>query len=66
MVIQTHDLCKYYGDESNLVKALEKVNLSVDKGELIGIIGKSGSGKSFFLKSLEKKIQLWFLIYLAQ
>jgi len=52
MVIQTHDLCKYYGDESNLVKALDKVNLSVDKGELIGIIGKSGSGKSTLLNML--------------
>ncbi len=52
MVIQTKNLCKYYGEGENQVKALDSVDLSVEKGELIGIIGKSGSGKSTLLNML--------------
>ena len=52
MVIQTKNLCKYYGEGENQVKAIDSVDLSVEKGELIGIIGKSGSGKSTLLNML--------------
>jgi len=32
MVIETKDLCKYYGDGNNRVKALDQVSVEVEKG----------------------------------
>ncbi len=52
MVIRTKDLCKFYGEGTNMVKALDNVNISVERGELIGVVGRSGSGKSTLLNML--------------
>lgn len=40
--------------KKHYIKALDDVNLSIDKGEKIGIIGKNGAGKSTFLKILSR------------
>ncbi|HHX66779.1 MAG TPA: ATP-binding cassette domain-containing protein, partial [Gallicola sp.] len=45
-LIYTESLEKYYGSETNIVKALDKVEFSINKGEFLGIMGASGSGKS--------------------
>ena len=45
-VIQTYDLVKNYIVGSQSVKALNGINLSVEKGEFISIMGPSGSGKT--------------------
>lgn len=51
-ILETKELCKYYGEGENLVKAVDKVNISIGQGEFVTIVGKSGSGKSTLLHML--------------
>lgn len=51
-ILETIDLKKYYGEKPNIVKAIDGVNLTVQKGEFLGIVGTSGSGKSTLLNML--------------
>ena len=51
-VLETRDLKKYYGAGDTLVKALDGVDLQVENGEFVAIVGTSGSGKSTLLHML--------------
>ncbi|MDG6218490.1 MAG: ABC transporter ATP-binding protein [Candidatus Thermoplasmatota archaeon] len=51
-IISTENLYKTYGVGNTRVDALKDVNISIDKGEYIAIIGPSGSGKSTFMNML--------------
>lgn len=51
-VLKTQGLKKYYGSGENQVKALNGVNLEVERGEFLAIVGTSGSGKSTLLHML--------------
>lgn len=51
-ILETKELCKYYGEGENLVKAVDKMNISIGQGEFVTIVGKSGSGKSTLLHML--------------
>ena len=51
-VLRTENLKKYYGTGSNQVRALDGVNLEVERGEFLAIVGTSGSGKSTLLHML--------------
>lgn len=45
-IVRVENLSKTYGSGENLVKAIDDVNLKIEKGEFIAIVGPSGSGKS--------------------
>ena len=51
-VLETKDLKKYYGFGDTQVKALDGVDLTVENGEFVAIVGTSGSGKSTLLHML--------------
>lgn len=51
-VLKTINLKKYYGSTPNLVKALDGVNLDIEEGDFVSIVGTSGSGKSTLLHIL--------------
>ncbi len=51
-ILQAVGLKKIYGKGENAVRALDGVNLSVEQGEFVAIVGTSGSGKSTLLHML--------------
>ena len=48
-ILQVENLSKHYGKNEQLVKALDEITFSVEKGEFVAIVGASGSGKSTLL-----------------
>lgn len=51
-IVRAENLVKYYGSGDNLVKAVDHVELSVNKGEFVAVVGTSGSGKTTLLNLL--------------
>ena len=52
VILETKQLCKFYGTGENQVKAVNQVNIQIQQGEFVAIVGKSGSGKSTLLHML--------------
>ena len=52
IILQAKDLKKYYGKGETEVHALDGVNLEIEAGKFVAIIGTSGSGKSTLLNML--------------
>lgn len=51
-ILKVKNLEKTYGDKNNLTHVLNGINLSIKKGEFVGIMGSSGSGKSTLLNCI--------------
>lgn len=51
-ILKTSCLKKHYGKGSNMVKAVDGIDLSINQGEFVAIVGTSGSGKSTLLHML--------------
>lgn len=47
-IIEVHNLYVAFPTKEGFVKAVNKIDLSIQKGEVLGILGESGSGKSVF------------------
>ena len=51
-LLQVKQLTKYYGTTKSVTKALDGINFEVTKGEFVGVMGPSGSGKSSLLNCI--------------
>ena len=51
-ILELQNVRKIYGEKENQVKALQNVNMQVEEGEFVAIVGTSGSGKSTMLNML--------------
>ncbi len=51
-ILSTRNLKKIYGSGENAVHALDGVNLDIENGEFVSVVGTSGSGKSTLLHML--------------
>lgn len=51
-ILEVKQIEKYYGNKSNLTKAIDNISLDVNEGEFVGIMGASGSGKTTLLNCI--------------
>lgn len=51
-ILKIDKISKYYGNKSNLTKAIDNISLDVAKGEFVAIMGASGSGKTTLLNTI--------------
>lgn len=51
-ILEVKNIEKYYGNKSNLTKAIDNISFNVESGEFVGIMGASGSGKTTLLNCI--------------
>ena len=51
-VLKVSNIEKYYGNKSNITKAINNISFTVEEGEFIGVMGASGSGKTTLLNCI--------------
>ena len=56
-IIETHDLCKYFKTAKGDLHAVDKVNISIERGKTLGVVGESGCGKSTLGRTLLRLLE---------
>ncbi len=51
-ILEVKNIEKYYGNKSNLTKAIDGISFNIEEGEFVGIMGASGSGKTTLLNCI--------------
>ncbi len=51
-ILKVEKIEKYYGNKESVTKAIDNISFNVDKGEFVGIMGLSGSGKTTFVNCI--------------
>ena len=51
-ILRVENIEKYYGNKSNLTKAIDNISFEIEKGDFVGIMGASGSGKTTLLNCI--------------
>ena len=50
VILEAKDIVKTYGYEDNKIYATNHIDLQIEEGSFVAIVGRSGSGKSTFMK----------------
>ena len=57
-LLDVRDLCiSFVGRDGNALEAVNKLNLHIDAGEIVGVVGESGCGKSVFAQSVMRLLE---------
>lgn len=57
-LLDVRDLCiSFVGRDGNALEAVIKLNLHIDAGEIVGVVGESGCGKSVFAQSVMRLLE---------
>ena len=57
-LLDVRDLCiSFVGRDGNALEAVNKLNLQIDAGEIVGVVGESGCGKSVFAQSVMRLLE---------
>lgn len=51
-ILKIDKISKYYGNKSNITKAIDNISLEIERGEFVAIMGSSGSGKTTLLNTI--------------
>ena len=58
-ILELSDVCKHYGEGAKRAEVLSGINLSVEEGEFVAILGFSGAGKTTLISADRARSAAW-------